>query len=89
MMRDGSGCSRVNWLLHLQSRSGHPHLVQVLPVSVEYTVRELRSVIGTDYQGGGAHNRVRPSNRRSGLVINRGRTEGQGSTVTDQTHKTS
>jgi hypothetical protein len=51
MMRDGSGCSRVNWLLHLQSRSGHPHLVQVLPVSVEYTVRELRSVIGTDYQG--------------------------------------
>ncbi len=51
MMRDGSGCSRVNWLLHLQSRSGHPHLVQVLPVPVEYTGRELQSVIGTDYQG--------------------------------------
>ena len=51
MMRDGSGCSRANWLLHLQSRSGHPHLVQVLPVPVEYTVRELRSVIGTNYQG--------------------------------------
>lgn len=77
MMRDGSGRSRVNWLLHLQSRSGHPHVVQVLPVAVEYTVRELRSVIGTNYQGGGAHNRVRPSNRGSGLVINRDELRGR------------
>ena len=54
MKRDESGCSRVNGLLHLQSPSGHPHLVQVRPVAVEYTVRELRSVIETDYQWGGA-----------------------------------
>ena len=61
MMRDGSDWSRANWLLHLQSRSGQPHLVQVLPVPVEYTVRELRSVIGTEYQS--SERRTQPPER--------------------------
>lgn len=81
MMRDGSGCSRVNWLLHLQSRSGHPHLVQVLPVPVEYTVRELRSVIRTDYQEAEPIIVSDPLTADRVWLINRERTEGQGSTV--------
>jgi hypothetical protein len=32
---DGTGSSRANWLLHLQSRCGQPHFGQVPPVAVE------------------------------------------------------
>jgi hypothetical protein len=46
----------------LQSRLGQPHLVQVLPVPVEYTVRELRSVIGTEYQS--SERRTQPPERQ-------------------------